>query len=44
MKNVTKNIMYIAQELHIFYNHLELNYKSPLDLIFLVNILLTFFN
>ena len=34
MKNVTKNIMYIAQELHIFYNHLELNYKSPLDLIF----------
>ena len=30
MKNITKNIMYIAQELHIcFYNHLQLKFKSP---------------
>ena len=33
MKNRTKNTMYIvqelhSQELHILYNHLELNYKS----------------
>ena len=33
MKNTTKSTMYIvqelcSQELHIFFNHLELNYKS----------------
>ena len=33
MKNITNNTMYIVQELclqelHIFYNHLELNSKS----------------
>ena len=27
-KNITNNIMYTVIELHIFYNHLELNYKS----------------
>ena len=38
-KNITNNIMYTVIELHIFYNHLELNYKSfylsatPLDVI-----------
>ena len=34
MKNISKNTTYIAQELHFFYNHLELNYKSPLNVIF----------
>ena len=33
MKNITKNTMYNVEELHlqelyIFHNHLELNYKS----------------
>ena len=28
MKNITNNNMYTVQELHIFQNHLELNYKS----------------
>ena len=31
IKDITKNTMYIVQEPHIFYNHLELNYKSLLD-------------
>ena len=28
MKNIANNTMYTNQEMHIFYNHLELNYKS----------------
>ena len=28
MKNMTKNIMYIVQELHIFYNHSKYRYRS----------------
>ena len=28
MKTVANNTMYTVQELHFFYNHLELNYKS----------------
>ena len=35
MKNITNNTMYTAQELHIFHNHLEVNYKSfQLNVIF----------
>ena len=33
MKNVTKNTMYIVQELHFFYNHLKLNYEYLLEVI-----------
>ena len=38
MKNITKNTMYIVQELHIFYNDLKLNYKCLLEVIFFSSI------
>ena len=34
MNNIRKNTMSIVQELYTFYNHSEMNYKSPLDAIF----------